>query len=395
MNQTMSESFRVLLLINNSGAYDRGLIKGIAQYAKYYDSWFFLRESPYFIYKNTDKKIIQYIKEWKPDGIIMCENDLANEIISLNIPTIISPFTKIYDRVINIVANDFAIGEMGAHYYLEKKYSHYAFYGTNESFWSLEREKAYVRTLKINHKEVSVYRTSILKKEFDWKKEPYHIARWLQEQPKPLALMACADDWSQLVTEAVKIAGLKAPEDIAILGVDNDELICELSSPPLSSIIQDSEKTGFEAAYLLHQLMKGFNVPVKNIVGLPIQVVTRQSTKLTAVENIDISNALRYINNNAGNQHLHVEQVVKKTCLSRRVLEIKFREYLGRTIGSEIKRTRINAVCEKLINTSLTISEIAEHLGFGSSANLTVFFKREKKTTPLEYRKTHCIKRYS
>jgi LacI family transcriptional regulator len=206
-----------------------------------------------------------------------------------------------------------------------------------------------------------------------------------------LALMTCADDWSQLVVEAANISNLRIPEDIAILGVDNDVLICELSDPPLSSIKQDSEIIGFEAAYLLDQIIKGKKVPIKNIVGTPINVIIRQSTDICAVNDPNLVKALNFINEYAIKNHLNVDKVVNATHLSRRLLEKKFKQYIGSTIGDRINNIRINAICEKLINTDLPIEQIAFGMGFPSSTNFSAYFKKYTKVSPLTYRNLHCI----
>jgi LacI family transcriptional regulator len=382
---------RILLLINNSGAYDRGLLKGIVSYAKLHTSWIFLREAPYFKLRKNDRNIVQRIINWKPDGIIMCENDYSKKIISLKIPTIISCFTNIFPEVINIIADDYAIGEMGAQYFIDKKYKNFAYYGTNDSFWSIEREKAFIATLKKKGFNVSCFLSSVKSNNFAWESEPYHISDWLRKLSLPLAIMCCADDWSQLVVEAVKILNLKIPEDIAILGVDNDELICELSDPPLSSIKQDSEIVGFEAAYLLDQKIKKVKIPPTNIVGAPINVVARQSTDILAVNDVCLIKALNYINNNTFDKLLNVREVVNAVNTSRRVLEKKFHQQLGATIGNRIKQVRIDYICEKLLNTDKSVKEISYEMGFSSCTNFSSFFKKYKKVSPLIYRRMHAF----
>jgi LacI family transcriptional regulator len=388
----MLKNQRILLLINNSGAYDRGLLKGIFNYARFNTSWIFLREAPYFKLRKSGVNLIQQIINWQPDGIIMCENSYTNEIISLNIPTIISPFTNFFPEVVNIVADDHAIGEMGASYFVDKKYKNYGFYGTKDSFWSIERKKAFIKTVRKNGFEVSCFESSSKRKNFDWESEPYHIVNWLKQLSLPLAIMSCADDWSQLIVEAAKILDLRIPEDIAILGVDNDELICELANPPLSSIKQDSETIGFEAAYLLDQRIKKGKVPIKNIVGAPINVVVRQSTDILAVKDISLVKALNFINGNTNKWPLHVNAVANAANTSRRVLEKKFQQQLGITIGRRINQVRINTICERLINTEESIKEISYSLGFSSCTNFSSFFKKYKKVSPLTYRRMHTFK---
>lgn len=384
-------SHRILLLFNSSGSYDRGFLKGIFNYARFNTSWIFLREAPYFKLRKDKGSIINKIVNWKPDAIIMCENFFTSEIISLKIPIILSPFTEIFPNVINVVADDYAIGQMGAEYFMDKNYKYYGYYGTQDSFWSRERKRAFVSTLKSKGFEAFCYESERKAIDFNWENEPYRIAAWLKQLPLPLALMTCADDWSQLVVEAAKITNLRIPEDISVLGVDNDELICESSNPPLSSIKQDSEIIGYEAAYLLDQIIKGNKVPSENIVGAPINIVVRQSTDMLAIKDQNLVKALNYINNNAFEKHLRVEEVVKATNLSRRMLEKKFQQIIGSTIGNKIKQTRLNFISEKLINTDIPIEIIAFEMGFPSSANLSSFFKKGKKVSPLKYRSLHSL----
>jgi LacI family transcriptional regulator len=216
------------------------------------------------------------------------------------------------------------------------------------------------------------------------------MADWLKSLPKPVGLMTCTDDRSQDVVEASKIAGVHVPEDLAIIGVDNDELVCELSSPPLSSIALNTQRSGYEAAELLDKLMSRKRIKMANltIVVHPTHIVTRQSTDILAIEDRDVVAAVRFIRRNA-REMIQVDDVVDTVAVSRRSLEQRFRRELGCSVLAEIKRARIDQVARMLVETNLSVSQIALALGYSGVENIARYFRSEKGMSPLAYRKLY------
>jgi LacI family transcriptional regulator len=200
--------------------------------------------------------------------------------------------------------------------------------------------------------------------------------------------MACNDDRGRQITEACKVAGLDVPEQVAIIGVDNDELVCELSDPPLSSVALNVERGGYEAAELLDEMMSGRKRKKKNIIVEPTRIVTRQSTDVLAVEDRDVAKAIRFIREHS-TEPIQVADVVNAATMCRRALQKRFREMLNRSIHAEIRRVRTTQAAQMLMETNLSTADIARSLGYAGLEKFSRYFKREKAMSPLAYRKKY------
>jgi LacI family transcriptional regulator len=211
------------------------------------------------------------------------------------------------------------------------------------------------------------------------------IAAWLKSLPKPVGIMACYDSRGQQVLDACRNAGFAVPDEVAVIGVDNDELLCELASPPLSSVIPDAHRAGYAAAARLDRLMAGKTVaPTAELVP-PLGVASRQSTDALALDDKDIVQAVRLIREHAC-EGINVADVLRAVPLSRRVLEQRFQKLLGRTPREEILQVRLARVKQLLGETELALYQIAERTGFEHVEYLSVVFKRETGLTPSAWR---------
>jgi LacI family transcriptional regulator len=200
--------------------------------------------------------------------------------------------------------------------------------------------------------------------------------------------MACNDDRARQVMEACKIAGLHVPEEVAIIGVDNDDLVCNLSHPPLSSIALNFERSGYEAAELLDKLMTGEKMADQRIVVRPTHIVTRQSTDILAIEDREVAKAVRFIRQHS-KEPIQVSDVVDAVLVSRRSLYHQFRRVLGRSPNEEIRRTRVEQIVRMLVETNLPVSKIAFALGYSSVAHIARYFRQEKGMNLQSYRKLY------
>jgi LacI family transcriptional regulator len=256
-------------------------------------------------------------------------------------------------------------------------------------FWSDQRAKSFCQRISHAGFKTSVYKQPISRVDRTWYKEETILADWLKALPKPVGIMACNDDRSQHVAEACAIAKVEIPYEIAIIGADNDDQVCDISNPPLSSIALDIEKTGYQAAELLDKMMNGEKITPQTMVVQPIRVVTRQSSNIIAVEDKTVSQALQFIHQNAKSL-IQVDDVIKALHISRRSLHDKFVGSLGRSVYNEIKRVRIDLIKQMLLETDLTISDIAFKLGYDSTNHIARYFKQKMGVSPLDYRKTHA-----
>jgi LacI family transcriptional regulator len=214
------------------------------------------------------------------------------------------------------------------------------------------------------------------------------IGRWLLSLPRPVGVMACYDIRARHVLDACRRVGLAVPDQVAVIGVDNDEFLCNLAEPPLSSVAPDTRRTGYEAAALLDRLMSGRERPRGQAIFVePLGVVARRSTDVLAVGDPDVSAAVRFIREHAC-QGIAVKDLLARVPLSRRVLEGRFRKLLGRTPHEEIARIRFERVRQLLRETRLPLEEVARRSGFRNAEYLSTAYRREFGTAPSVYRKT-------
>jgi len=384
----MTKVRKVVLLITPSRQYTRGLLRGIAKYSRIQGLWAFYRPLDYREPKGKER-LLPLMKTWNPDGILMREPHKIEDIIAMGVPTISCPYTR--ERIpgiTNIMTDHVSIGRMGAEHLLERGFQRFAYCGFDDWWWSRRRGEAFGKTAAETGYPTHFYPQPRAEAKRTWDKELPIIADWLLKLPKPIGLMACNDDRGEWVIEACKIAGLSVPDEIAIVGVDNDPLICDLCNPPLSSIVLNVEKAGYEAAARLDKMMAGEKASSCDIHVRPIHVAIRQSTDVLAVGDAEVAAAVRFIR-----QHpktvLQVNDVVSGVGLSRRVLEKRFRTILGHSIHDEIRRTRVEQIIQMLAETTMSISDIAQTLGFSDVAHISRYFRREKGMSPLAYRKRY------
>jgi LacI family transcriptional regulator len=295
-----------------------------------------------------------------------------------------------------IVPDDQAIGRMAAAHLLERGIRHFAFVGYDRMYWSRLRQESFSQALAAAGRTCTVFKQTQDLRLRIWRREQMVLAEWLKTLSRPVGLMACNDDRARQVVDACATAGLCIPEEAAVLGVDNDELVCNLSNPPISSISLGLEDAGYRAAMLLDELMaasKGRQIrsPAQILVS-PIAVVARQSTDVTAIEDPCVMQALLFIRENS-RRPLQIDDVVHRTAISRRSLFDKFRRAVGCTVHQYIKRTRMARIEELLLGTSHSVGEIAEMLGFAGLDHITLFFRSVKGMTPQMFRTRHAPRR--
>jgi LacI family transcriptional regulator len=284
---------------------------------------------------------------------------------------------------------------MAAEHLLHRGFKHFAYCGFGQMYyWSRQRRTSFGQRVteagfQTHYYEYEEPRT---KTPHSWEKEQAILIHWLESLPKPVGLMTCNDDRSQDVLEACKIAGFAVPEQVAIVGMGNDDLICDLAVPPLSSVAVSAMKAGYEAAATLGKLMRGEHVTDNVIVVRPSGVVTRQSTNVFAVADRDVVDALRFIHTRAKKDAIRVDDVLRVVPVSRRSLYDRFARTLGRSVHEEIKRVRVDELACLLVSTDLPISQIASRLGCSDMKNLARYFKKAKGIGPADYRKRHCVK---
>lgn len=382
---------KIILLFDISEQYGQNLMMGIVRYFKENSNALFCK-MPYY-YRETlgVKGIINFAKEWGAQGIIaqIKNKSDAKKIIDAGIHLITEDFHERFDEVSNITGGYFEAGQMGAEYFVNKGFKHFAFYGFKNIVWSRERSIGFESYLKERSFNVYYFNHEDDQQTTDlWHYKPSALSEWLQQLPKPIAIMTCDDARGQHITEACKHANISIPEDVIVLGVDNDELTCNLSDPPLSSITLDTEKGGYEAGRLMEALITGKISKPENILVLPTVIVTRQSTDIAAVNDVHISQALTFIHQHLDHD-INVSDVLAQVAIPRRSLEKRFLQTTGTSIYKYITKLRMQKFSEQLLKTEKSISEIAYESGLNFTNNVARQFKQIHGCTPKEYRKVH------
>lgn len=387
---------RLILLTDFTEAFSYNLLKGIMEYAKTREPWVVCRMPP--SYKNTYgiKGVLRWAKSWNADAIIGRFND-DDDVEVFNdsgIIVVAQDYKNRFPNIPNITGNYIEMGRMAADFFISKGYRSFAFYGYKDFVWSNERCQGFYNYI---HEQGCVDSFSIYLEESPedlWLSDINNLAEWIKTLPHPTALMACDDNLGNRITEICKINNVKVPEKIAVLGVDNDELICNLSDPPLSSISQDIIMGGYEAAklidLLIHKRIEDKSL-IPDVVLEPISVIDRSSTDLYISSDPHVYTVLKYIRQNLA-LNIHVSDVVKQVPLSRRLLEIRFKRVTGQSIRKYIFEMKMAKFCQLLIETDKPISELASEIGVVNIKNLSRQFKLVKNVTPQEYRKSNSLK---
>lgn len=377
---------RVLLLIDYSSEFSRGLLQGIINYSKQYGYWIFYRLPLYYKSLYGKEGIAKWAREWKADAIIAQWDTEGKTLLKdLNIPVVLQNYRERSDYFSNLTGSYIETGEMAARFFIQKRFRNFAFYGNKGVIWSEERALGYKNEVEKYGGAFYSFETESLSDE-QWETTHVELEKWLLSLPKPIAVFACDDTFALQISQLCKINNISIPDDIALLGVDNDEMICNLSDPPISSIVLDVEKGGYEAARLLHQMVKErANVPF-NIVVKPLLIVARKSTEKIVIHNVYVKMVVEYIEKNYITLK-SIDELVGLVPLSRRILEIKFKEEMGITIYQYIIRMRIDHIANLLITTDKPMIEIVMQSGFNDSKNISRIFKKYKGCSPNEFRK--------
>jgi LacI family transcriptional regulator len=372
-----------LFLATNLGAH-RDILRGVKNYSRSAQPWTFLVAWP----EITPPEVIA---NWKPDGIIakVLSPRMGAMLGRMRVPLVnITNFTG-NPNVPHVAVDENAVGRLAAEHFLERGFKNFAYIGYRQQRRVNDRMAAFEKTLRAAGFGCQTFVDidfPLFRPGATWGMADKRIRSWLAKLTRPAGVFIYNDYLAWEVLEVCRGIGLHVPEDVALLGTDNDELFADLSHPPLSSIAYPAEKIGFAAAELLDRLMKKKTVPRAPILIPPIGVVTRQSSDIVAIEDPDLAIAVRYIRANAC-QPMAVKTILREVSVSRRSLEQKFRRALGRTPHEEIARVRIEQARQLLTHTDLSMPEIARRSGFSNAERLSVVFKYKTGFSPTSYRK--------
>ncbi len=373
-------------LIIDTHVYGRRILSGIAHYLRSHPSWSLRLD----LRRKLEAAPPNWLRDWRGDGVIfrLLTPRFIQQLRRKKIPAI--NLNDKWDHrfgLPRVRSDDRAIGRLAAEHLLERGFQRFAFCGFTGHDWSRQRREGFVAALGRQGQFYGAY-------ESPWEsthslaveKEQDKICRWLQTLPRPVGILACNDTRGQHVLDACQQAQLAVPDEVAVLGVDNDVLLCELCNPPLSSISPNAEQIGREAAALLERLMAGEKPAQPEWLVAPLAVITRQSTDVLAIENAEIAAAVRIIREQAC-RGITVADVLAQVPVARITLERSFRRYLGHSPQAEIRAVQIKRVKQLLAETELPLERIAELAGYKHTEYMSVVFKRLTGQTPAQYRR--------
>jgi LacI family transcriptional regulator len=383
-----SHTPRVAVLLESSTSGGQLAQRGIVDYTRRHRRWS-IYVKPQSWYERQ-----RLPRGWKGDGIIgrVRTPALARQLNAIGVPVInVSYLTFRGSRIHNVAADQRVIGEMGAEHLLSRGFRHFAYCGSISYPYYVDRiGEAFGGKVSGAGCAFAWYEQPAPGKvDRNWTLEERSLGRWLQGLTKPLGVLAWNSHRGHQVIEACRAYGMRVPAEVAVLSAINDDLMCEITEPPLSAIDHNPWLIGYSAAELLDRLMMGQNPPPQPLLLAPSGIVARQSTDSLAIDDAPIATALQFIMRHA-HELIGVDDVVQASALSRRSLEMRFSRWVGRSPAAEIRRLRIDRAKRLLIETELTVGRIAESSGFMSQEVMSRAFRRELATTPMAYR--HAVR---
>jgi len=375
---------RVAVVIEASNAYARGLLTGILRHVREHEPWtVFLPEH------GRGTPPLEALAMWAGDGVIArIETGSTAKAIErlrrkLGIPVIDVSAARLIADLPYVETDDAAIAQAAADHFFERDFRHFAFLGDSRFQWSDNRSRAFVEAAAAKGNDVAVFSSRRTTAPAD---DDEAVEAWLTGLPKPVALLACYDSRGRQAIDACRRAGIAVPDEVAVLGVDDDDVLCGLASPPLSSVMPDAIGAGRLAANLLEQLMRGESLTQSEWLLPPLGIATRQSTDVLAIDDPLVVAAVRQIREHACDG-IKVTDVVRSLATTRRALENRFTKRVGHTPHEEIARVQFRRVEQLLRETELSLAAIATRAGFKHTEYMTVAFTKRHGMPPSRWRK--------
>ncbi len=362
------------------------LLPGILDFARNHGGWVFTqipeRLSPSF----------EWLRYWEGDGaFVLIGNQTDVKIArSLTIPIVnVGGYVR-DERIPTVTLDQQMVGRLAAEHLLARRFHRFGYYGVRGLWYSEQRRIGFEAAVKAaGYACSSIEGTTLVRSVRDWRRVAGELTRWLRSLRPPVGILASWDLRAQMLSEACRMIGLRVPEDVAIVGVDNDPIACEFCIPQLSSVSRNDRELGWQAANLLSQLLEGKRSSKLPILIPPDRVVARQSTNILAIEDPEIADLVQQIRD-----HLEevsgVERILSLCSLSRRQLEQRFRKGLGSSPHALLNELRIERAKALLAEPrKRTLTSVASDCGFSELRRFRVVFRRLINLSPAEFRRNH------
>lgn len=385
---------RLLFMTDFTEQFPYRLLRGIMKYSRESgERWVVCKMPPAFRREKGIRRVAQFAEDWHADVVIgqFEPGDNLELFRKRGILVFAQDYISLFPGVPNITADYRKEGEMVAERFVARGFREFAFFGNNGMCWSDGRQEGF-RDYLIEagfEENIHIYDQQRVSNLWYYKQSLVHD--WLLSLPKPVGIFACDDNQASILVEACDVLGIRIPYDAAIIGVDNDEIICGMSNPPISSIDVDIERGGYEAAAMAVQMMKDPSYTGEDIVLQPLYIVTRESSNLITTRDVQVHSALTFIHSNVEHKIL-VPDVLAHVAMSRRLLEQRFLRATGKTIYQYISEQRVDHFAALLLDTKDSIANLAARMDEPDPKSLSRRFKEIKGCTPSEYRKKNLRK---
>ena len=378
---------RVLIISDFTESFAHKLLAGIVEYSRQKEQWIVRRMPPEYKAQIGIQGVIRVAKEWDVNAVIgqFEPTDDIGLFAENGIVAIAQDYKKKFTTIPNITADYIGTGRMAARFFLERGFRNFGFFGMNDVCWSDERCDGFRREVEAAGFGDSFYSYRMQEIDMVWYYQRNRLREWLRMIPKPIAIMACDDNQGANLIEACHGIGIKIPEEVSVIGVDNDETLCSLGSTTLTSIQIDIEEGGRQTAALVERLVADPSAPAEDIVLQPVKIVGRMSTAAFATADQQILRALLFIHKNALKK-ISVSDVMAEAALSRRLLERRFKAVTGKTLYEYITDQKLKYFAEQLADTDEQVINIALSMGENDTKSISRRFKQLYGCTPVEWR---------
>lgn len=383
---------RLLFITDFTEQFAYRFLRGILNYSQSTGQWVVCKMPPAYKRQLGIEGVVSWAKEWRAD-VVIAQFDPDDDVTLFRkngIVALAQDYISKFSSIPNITADYELTGAMAADYFIAKGFTNFGFFGYNGVCWSDERCDGFRRRIQNSiGGGIHVYDRQNI--DNMWYYDQLMLVDWLQSLPKPIAIMACDDNQGNILLQACESCGLNVPFDVAIIGVDNDEILCNMSAPPMSTINVDIERGGFDTAAMVDRMVRDNSYMGEDVVLKPLYVIERLSSSVFATNDNEVLAALRFIHANIDSK-IQVTDVLENVPLSRRLLEQRFKNMTGTTIYNYISFQRIDRFAQLLISSNESITEIAARMEEFDTKSISRRFKEIKGCTPTEYRKNKLRK---
>jgi LacI family transcriptional regulator len=373
---------RVLVLLDSGPGWSRGILNGLMATA-HERGWTVLHYHPYYPSMDLDS----LARKFAPAAAVVGPELLGRSMSALAPASIVSVAAdRSSEGIASVCLDEDAIAELALQHLLAKGLRHVTTFRFASWRFAMDRERAFVARARAAGVTVPAGWAGSEAIPSRIEEDPAAVVEWLHGLPSPCGIFTCCDGWARIVSRYIRLAGLRVPEDVLLVGADNDVVECELLAPPLSSVMIPWPEMGKNAAQLVRHGLSGQAIEGERIVSAPIGVFARRSSDILAIDDALVAKAVRWIREHA-NRRLNVSMIAHAVGGGRQRLERRFRRVLARTVVEEIRRARVDAAKELLQTTHSGLTEVAKRSGFTSAALLSVAFQRELGMPPGAYRR--------